>query len=224
MSSSAPISENQELLAVFDLDKTLLKKNCSVYFFFFLLKRKFFPKISVVHYFLYFIRYRFFTRSMESLHEKVFLKFLKGKSITLLENEAEIFWKKYFAKLIRSSVLERLLRAKKEKAVVLILSASPEFLVAPVARKLQVSLYKGSRYDVDENKNISKILSFVHGSKKASYVSGLKKHFNIEKVSAYSDCISDLPLLQTVSNPICVKPDRRLASICKAHNWEMIKK
>jgi len=170
------------------------------------------------------MHYRFFSRSMESLHEKVFLKFLKGKNIVSLEKEAEIFWKKYFAKLIRSSVLERLLRAKKEKAVVLILSASPEFLVAPIAKKLQVSLYKGSRYDVDKSQRISKILSFVHGSKKASYVSGLQKDFNFEKISAYSDCITDLPLLKTVSNPICVKPDRRLASICKAHNWEMIKK
>lgn len=224
MASSQCFSENQELLAVFDLDKTLLKKNCSIYFFFFLLKRKFFPKVSLVYYLLYYIHYRFFSHSMESLHEKVFLKFLKGKNITVLEDQAEEFWKLYFAKLIRSSVLERLLRAKNEKAVVLILSASPEFLVAPIAKKLQVSLYKGSKYDVDKSKRIHKIQSFVHGSKKAVYVSSLKKRFNIEKVSAYSDCISDLPLLQTASTPICVQPNRRLASICKERNWEMIKK
>lgn len=159
---------------------------------------------------------------MESLHEKIFSRFLKGKNINILNDLAEKFWEKSFSKLIRGSVAERLLKAKKDKAIILILTASPEFLIKPLADRLQVSLYKGTQYEVDKNSVIRKILIFVHGEKKVEYVSFLQKEHSIESVSAYSDCISDLPLLKFARVPVCVKPKKKLAALCKKYNWETI--
>jgi len=159
---------------------------------------------------------------MESLHEKIFSRFLKGKSILVLEGLAQEFWEKNFPKLIRGSVVERLLKAKKEKATILILSASPEFLVKPLAKKLHVDLFKGTQYEVDDKNIIRKIHIFVHGEKKVEYVSALQKELMLESVSAYSDCISDLPLLQIARVPVCVSPKKKLAALCKKYNWETI--
>lgn len=223
MSESCSLSSKAfESIAVFDLDDTLLKKNCSKYFFFFLLKKKYYSKWSLLFYFLYYFRFRFISHSLEDLHKSVFKKFLKGKKLDILEEEAKEFWGIYFTPLIRGSVLERLLQAKNHGAMTLILSSSPEFLIKPLAEKLEVCLFRGSGYNVDEKNCLVGIGSIIHGPTKAIYVQELKKRFQLKTISAYSDDISDLPLLNVACHPICVQPKRKLAGICKKNKWETI--
>lgn len=38
----------------------------------------------------------------------------------------------------------------------------------------------------------------------------------------YSDSISDLPLLQCVTNPVAVRPEARLRELCRAAGWPVI--
>jgi len=223
LTETCSLSQNAfESIAVFDLDDTLLKKNCSKYFFFFLLKKKYYAKRSLFFYFLCYVRFRFITHSLEDLHKRVFKRFLKGKNLDFLEAEAKEFWSIYFTPLIRGSVLERLLQAKSHGAMTLILSSSPEFLIKPLAEKLEVCLYRGSQYNVDEKNCLIEIGSIVHGPTKATYVQELKEKFRLKKISAYSDDISDLPLLKVACQPICVQPKRKLAGICKKNKWETI--
>jgi HAD superfamily hydrolase (TIGR01490 family) len=40
---------------------------------------------------------------------------------------------------------------------------------------------------------------------------------------AYSDSVSDLPMLRAVGNPVAVNPDRELALVARAHGWEVMR-
>lgn len=43
-----------------------------------------------------------------------------------------------------------------------------------------------------------------------------------EDVIAYADSWHDLPLLEAAGRPVAVRPDRALAAIARAHDWEII--
>lgn len=221
---SALLEDFFESIAVFDLDDTLLKKNCSKCFFLHLLRKKVFSKWLIFFYMIYYFRYRYMDKSLDLLHKRVFHRFLKGRDFSQFEEEAKLFWKKNFTSLIRGSVLERLLRAKDNKGMIVILSCSPEFLIKPLAERLGVFIYKGCKYKVDSKGNFEAIDTIIYGESKAEYVEDLKKKYRLSKVVAYTDCISDLPLLKTACHPVCVKPKRKLASLCKKNNWETIRR
>jgi putative phosphoserine phosphatase/1-acylglycerol-3-phosphate O-acyltransferase len=38
----------------------------------------------------------------------------------------------------------------------------------------------------------------------------------------YADSIADLPVLEIVGHPVCVSPDRKLASIARKRNWRIM--
>ena len=40
---------------------------------------------------------------------------------------------------------------------------------------------------------------------------------------AYSDSVSDLPMLHAVGHPVAVNPDRELALVARAHDWEIMR-
>jgi hypothetical protein len=39
--------------------------------------------------------------------------------------------------------------------------------------------------------------------------------------NAYSDSITDLPMLELVGNPVAVNPDRELARVAREREWEV---
>lgn len=215
---------SKDFIAVFDLDHTLLIKNSSFCFFFFLLQKGFFPKSFVFLSTYYYIKHRFLSMSLLQLHQKIFQRFLCGKDLKQLEDLANCFWEKYYYKLLRSSVIDRLESAKKNKGYTLILSSSPDFLIKPIAERLKVDAFVGSKYGIDKDHKLCEILLVVNGLFKATYVNSLVRKLQFKNIYAYSDCIRDLPLLEIAHYPVCVAPARKLASICRKQNWELIKK
>lgn len=48
-----------------------------------------------------------------------------------------------------------------------------------------------------------------------------KRNLDLSRSYAYADSISDLPMLETVGNPVAVNPDRRLAAVAQERGWEV---
>ncbi len=63
-----------------------------------------------------------------------------------------------------------------------------------------------------------------HGRTKAERVLKLARDLRIDlaRSTAYSDSISDLPLLELVGNPVAVDPDKSLRTIARARGWPVI--
>ena len=211
-------------LSIFDLDRTLLRINSSFSYYSHLHGQNIFPSHSVFFSILYFLRYKYFRWPPKQLHQQVFKKFLEGRKKSDIIGDIDVFLEKYLENSFYLPALDCFRKAKEENHHIVLLSNTPEFLVAPFAKMLQVDEYKGTEYGYDQNDHFSSIKSIMDGEQKALYTTLKAKEMQIDKeaMTAYSDSFWDLPLLESVGNAIVVNPDRKLKSIAEKRNWKII--
>lgn len=107
---------------------------------------------------------------------------------------------------------------------VFIVSASPEEIVAPIARHLGVDEAIASRARVDRHGRYTGEMEFyAYGPHKAAAIRAVAAAQGIDLAAsyAYSDSATDLPMLEAVGHPVAVNPDRELARVARARGWEI---
>lgn len=103
-----------------------------------------------------------------------------------------------------------------------LVSASPEEIVLPLADLLGADGAISSRGEVDELGRFTGELTFyAYGTHKASAIRDLAADTGIDLAAstAYSDSITDLPMLEAVGHPVAVNPDRALARMARERDW-----
>ena len=211
-------------VSAFDLDHTLVQANTGLLFYKYLIKRGILHRFSLLKAFFYTMQHYTFGVGLQELHEKVFRRFLKGRSLQFVEQEVAEFLKKDFFEFLYQPALARLRRAQHEGHYTVILSNSPSFIVGPIAAYLGVSSWSSSRYQVDKNGKLSGVDTILLGDGKAEYLRKLGQKFKItkEKITAYSDSILDLPFLAAAGKAIVVNPDTKMEKIAEENLWEVI--
>lgn len=124
--------------------------------------------------------------------------------------------------IIYDDAVELIEKHKADGRLVVIVSSAPSEVVEPIAEHLGVDEFIATTSRLDENGNYSGELEFYsYGSYKPQAVNRLAEKFNIdlENSYAYSDSITDVPLLECVGNPVAVNPDRELARVAKERGW-----
>jgi phosphoserine phosphatase len=121
-------------------------------------------------------------------------------------------------------LVHQLCERKKRGDYTLLLSSSPNFLLAPLAKRLGFDGWKGSEYGLDKEERLEHISSLMGGSEKREYALQIAKRLCIEKenIVVYSDSYWDLPLFEMAGSPVAVHPDSRLKAICKKRGWKVI--
>jgi HAD superfamily hydrolase (TIGR01490 family) len=107
---------------------------------------------------------------------------------------------------------------------VVIVSASGEEIVAPIARALGATHAMATRMVVEDGKYTGEVAFYCYGEAKAAAVRELAIHegYPLEHCYAYSDSITDLPMLEAVGNPSVVNPDRALRKEAAARGWPVL--
>lgn len=106
-----------------------------------------------------------------------------------------------------------------------IVSASPHAIVERLARVLGMTGGIGTRGTVVDGHFTDEIDGpFVHGPGKAEAVRAVisERGYTPEGCYAYSDSVSDLPMLELVGHPVAVNPDSALESVARARGWPMV--
>lgn len=106
-----------------------------------------------------------------------------------------------------------------------IVSASPHAIVERLAGVLGMTGGIGTRGTVVEGHYTDQIDGpFVHGEGKATAVRAVieSRNYQPEACYAYSDSVSDLPMLELVGHPVAVNPDSALESIARARGWPIV--
>ena len=105
---------------------------------------------------------------------------------------------------------------------VVIASASPLEIVRPIAHLLSIpdalsTIVGQGQYGLADGT----ITHFNHGEGKAEACAALARErgWDLNESFAYSDSISDLPMLELVGNPRAVNPDRALAAVAREREW-----
>ena len=107
---------------------------------------------------------------------------------------------------------------------VVMVSASGEEIVAPIARALGATHAMASRMVVRDGKYTGEIGFYCYGENKAAAVLELAalEGYALEHCYAYSDSITDLPMLEQVGHPTVVNPDRALRKEAAARGWPVV--
>lgn len=107
---------------------------------------------------------------------------------------------------------------------VVVVSASPEEIVRPLCSYLGIGDVIATRAAVDEEgRYTGEIELYAYGGGKADAIRAMadEEGIDLESSYAYSDSITDLPMLEIVGHPVVVNPDSELAAIARDRGWEV---
>jgi HAD superfamily hydrolase (TIGR01490 family) len=108
-----------------------------------------------------------------------------------------------------------------------IVSAAGNDVVETLAAVLGMEGGIGTRYEIDAEGNFTGRLDgpFVYGPGKVTAMEEFARAHDIDlgESYAYSDSLSDLPMLRAVGNPVAVNPDPPLAAIAKEEGWQTLR-
>jgi HAD superfamily hydrolase (TIGR01490 family) len=108
--------------------------------------------------------------------------------------------------------------------LVFLVSSSPVEIVSHLAEHLGADDYIATRGIVDDEGRYTGELEFyAYGPHKADAVRREARARGIDLAGsyAYSDSITDVPLLEVVGHPVAVNPDRELARLARQREWEI---
>jgi len=109
---------------------------------------------------------------------------------------------------------------------VVIVSSAPEEVVRPIGEFLGVDDVIATRAAVDDEGIYTGELSYYgYGPFKADAITKLARRDGLDLTQsyAYSDSITDEPMLRLVGNPVAVNPDRDLARLAKDEGWPVVR-
>lgn len=107
---------------------------------------------------------------------------------------------------------------------VVMVSASPQELVAAVAVAIGADLGVGTRVEVSQGRLTGRVDGvFCYGEGKLARIREELGTVDLGKATAYADSMSDLPLLQSCGNPVATNPDRGLFRAARAAGWPVLR-
>ncbi len=174
---------------LYDFDKAIYDGDSSVDFFLFSITKnwlfiKYIPKDIIA-----IIKYKTKKISKEEMKE-TFFSFLR--EIDDLDTHVKSFWDKHNKKIKKWYLA-------KDHSKDIIISASPSFLIAPIGKLLKVKDVIATEVNKSNGDFISKN---CYGKEKVNRL--FKKYPNIKIKDAYSDSLSDMPLLRLAENQYLV--------------------
>ena len=106
-----------------------------------------------------------------------------------------------------------------------IVSASPSVVVEPLAASLGMTGGLGTRGLVVDGRYTGELDGpFMYGAGKAEAIEKLasERGYDLERCYAYSDSVSDLPMMELVGHPVAVNPDSALNDIAHKRGWPVV--
>ncbi|WP_297850392.1 HAD family phosphatase [uncultured Corynebacterium sp.] len=105
---------------------------------------------------------------------------------------------------------------------IVILSASASLLVEPIAKELGINRIVATEVEIEDGKLTGKITRYLKGEEKAKAMRELveKRNYDLAASYAYSDSLTDVPMLALVGHPVAVNPERGLRKHALEHGWE----
>ncbi|MBN7769791.1 HAD-IB family hydrolase [Marinobacter daepoensis] len=213
------------MLAVFDLDETLIHGDSSHLFTAFLRQEAIDTDPDAME------QDRAFLSDYQAgkLDLQAYMEFslapLRGWQREQLEALVGKFVNDIIAPRVLPTGKERIAWHRAQGHRLLIISATGEHLVAPIARYLGLEDGIGVQVEWQNNSLTGRIGArrpFREGKISALDEWLKAQAFQPEKTWFYSDSHNDLPLLNTVDYPVAINPDTRLQEHAQHHGWRIL--
>ncbi len=123
-----------------------------------------------------------------------------------------------------AEALELIARHKREGRDVIIVSASGSEIVTPVAALLGADDCIATELESVNGIYTGDITFYAYGENKATAMREYAEQhgYNLQESYAYSDSVTDLPMLEVVGRPAVVNPDTQLRTIARERGWPVL--
>ncbi|MGZ4449886.1 MAG: HAD family hydrolase [Nocardioides sp.] len=107
---------------------------------------------------------------------------------------------------------------------VVIVSTSGSELVGPIGEMLGADRVVATRMEIVDGRYTGDIEYYAYAEEKASAIRELAERvgYDLARSYAYSDSVTDVPMLEAVGHPHAVNPDRDLRRIAAAKGWPVL--
>ncbi|MGH3755754.1 MAG: HAD family hydrolase [Pseudonocardiaceae bacterium] len=107
---------------------------------------------------------------------------------------------------------------------IVVVSASGAEIVAPIAEMIGATHTAATRMVAHDGRYTGEVEFYCAGENKALVARELaQRHgYELQRCHAYSDSITDLPLLEAVGHPTAVNPDRALRRAAQQRGWPVL--
>jgi HAD superfamily hydrolase (TIGR01490 family) len=218
----------QRAAAFFDLDKTLMAGSSGMQFARIATRHGIVGRRQLVSWGLEHLRYRLRGTTDERTAEvlRVARELIAGVPVRTVERlNPEVM--AAILPRIYPQMLEEVYSHQDAGRATFIVSAAGNGVVEPLAGVLGMDGGIGTRYEVDGDGAFTGRFDgpFVYGRGKVEAMEAFAAEHGIglEQSYAYSDSLSDLPMLRAVGHPVAVNPDPALAEIAGEEGWEMMR-
>ncbi len=109
-------------------------------------------------------------------------------------------------------------------AEIVLLSASGLEVVEPIAELVGITRFRATRMHIEDGRYAGEIAFYCYGEGKAVAAREIAEELGLDlaRCAAYTDSITDLPLLEAVGQPSVVNPDRELRAIARERGWPVL--
>ena len=215
---------SEEKLVIFDLDNTILNGDSDYSMINFLVAKSILDNSALDVNQSFMDDYKKGKLDFDEYTKFALKSFIGMSPIEISELTIE-FVKEVIEPMINIYALKIIHDHQDDGCKILIASATNELIVKPIAKRLEVADYLGTKVEFIDNKCTGKyLLPSALGEGKLKIVTDWAKikGFNLELATFYSDSINDLPLLEKVNNPIAVNPDPKLEKISITRGWKIL--
>lgn len=217
-------------IAFFDVDETLI--NCKTMFDFlkfYYEKRNIHPLIGKLKYYLFKFKLYFYikiNKNREFLNNFYYKCYVGEKTENLMNISEEWFSLLKKKHCFNFKVIDELKKHQQNFAIIVFVSGSFLPCLSPIAKYFDVSHILAINLEEKEGKITGNIIQpqTIGEGKASAIIDFLKKNPQIDKKNcfAYGDHSSDLPMLQTVGNPVVVGQDKLLNKYAATNQWKTI--
>jgi HAD superfamily hydrolase (TIGR01490 family) len=107
---------------------------------------------------------------------------------------------------------------------IVIISSSGTEVVEPIGARLGADIAVGTQLVVEDGLYTGEILFYAYGEGKAQAIRDLatERGYILADCYAYTDSITDLPMLDEVGHPTAVNPDAELRRVAADRGWPIL--
>ncbi|QUG99722.1 HAD-IB family hydrolase [Saccharopolyspora erythraea] len=123
--------------------------------------------------------------------------------------------------LVYKEATQLIAEHKEQGHDIVVLSASGQEVVGPIAKLLGATHSSGTRMVVSAGRYTGEVDFYCSAENKAAAARELAEEhgYDLSQCHAYSDSVTDLPLLESVGHPTVVNPDRGLRKEAVQRGW-----
>jgi XTP/dITP diphosphohydrolase len=225
--SLKPTAPPKTQIVAFDFDGTLIDASSPVRLITRLTRNRIMPKRAAAKSVLWGARYKLGNELDQSAPRRYIFSSFKNFPATDANAIMRNLYNEDLRQYLRPQALKRIQEHQAAGLVVMIVSASFEPIIVELAKDINASAYISTKMEIidgsytgetigDPPEGEQKLIQF------ASWANATYGEGNWELSYAYGDHYSDIPLMETATNPVAVDPDHRLVSYAQKQGWEIV--